>query len=38
MKKAYEKSAIKHSEEVEARAVACAKMDDTDCGGTPLTS
>jgi hypothetical protein len=38
MKKTYEKPAIKHSEEVEARAVACAKMDDADCGGTPLTS
>lgn len=38
MKKTYEKPAIKHTEQVEARAVACAKQDDSDCGGTPLTS
>jgi hypothetical protein len=38
MKKTYEKPAIKHSEKVEARAVACAKQDDNDCGGMPLTS
>jgi hypothetical protein len=38
MKKPYEKPAIRHTEQVEARAVACAKMDDTQCGGTPLTS
>lgn len=38
MKKTYEKPAIKHSEDVEARAVACAKTGDADCGGMPLTS
>ncbi len=38
MKKQYEKPAIKHTEAVEARAVACAKLDDTSCGGMPLTS
>lgn len=38
MKKTYEKPAIKHTEEIEARAVACLKMDDMSCGGQPLTS
>lgn len=38
MKKTYEKPVIKHTEEIEARAVACAKADDANCGGTPLTS
>jgi len=38
MKKTYEKPAIKHTEQVEARAVACMKADDTACGGSPLTS
>jgi hypothetical protein len=38
MKKTYEKPAIKHTEQVEARAVNCVKMDDTTCGGQPLTS
>lgn len=38
MKKTYEKPVIKHTEVIEARAVTCAKMNDSDCGGTPLTS
>jgi hypothetical protein len=38
MKKTYERPAIRHTEQVEARAVACAKLDDSSCGGTPLTS
>jgi hypothetical protein len=38
MKKTYEKPVIKHTEVIEARAVTCAKMNDADCGGTPLTS
>ncbi len=38
MKKTYQKPIIEHTEVIEARAVACAKTSDTDCGGTPLTS
>jgi hypothetical protein len=38
MKKAYEKPAIKHTEQVEARAVNCQKADDGACAGLPLTS
>lgn len=39
MKKSYEKPVIKHTEEIEARAVACVKTDNTSCGGgVPITS
>lgn len=39
MKKTYEKPAIIHTEKIEARAVSCAKADDT-CvqSGGPLSS
>lgn len=38
MKKSYEKPAIIHTEEIDARAVACAKQDTTACPGGPITS
>ena len=38
MKKTYEKPAIIHTEKLEARAIACAKADDTTCGGGPIQS
>ncbi len=37
MKKNYEKPAIVHTEEIEARAVQCSKTNTTDCAG-PITS
>jgi hypothetical protein len=37
MKKSYEKPAIVHTEEIEARAVACSKADTMACTG-PITS
>jgi len=38
MKKTYEKPAIVHSEKIEARAVTCAKAEDSSCGGGPIQS
>jgi len=38
MKKTYEKPAIIHAEEIEARAVRCAKLSTTACNGGPVTS
>ena len=38
MKKTYERPAIVHTEKLEARAVACAKADDTACGAGPIQS
>ena len=38
MKKTYEKPAIIHTEAIEARAVQCAKLNQTDCPGGPVTS
>jgi len=38
MKKNYEKPAIIHTEEIEARAVRCAKVTNADCPGGPVTS
>jgi hypothetical protein len=38
MKKTYEKPAIIHTEAIEARAVACVKLNQTDCPGGPVTS
>ena len=38
MKKTYEKPAIIHTEEIEARAVTCAKVDNTSCAAGPVTS
>ena len=38
MKKNYEKPAIIHSEDIEARAVACTKDNTTACPGGPITS
>ena len=38
MKKSYEKPIIAHTEKREARAIACAKADDTTCGGGPIQS
>ena len=38
MKKTYEKPAIIHTEEIEARAVTCAKVDNTSCPTGPVTS
>jgi len=38
MKKTYEKPAIIHTEEIEARAVTCAKATSGDCPGGPITS
>lgn len=38
MKKTYEKPAIVHTEEIEARAVQCAKATTMDCAGGPITS
>jgi hypothetical protein len=38
MKKTYEKPAIIHSEEIEARAVRCIKVDQNSCQAGPLTS
>lgn len=38
MKKTYEKPAIVHTEEIEARAVQCVKADSVVCSGGPITS
>ena len=38
MKKTYEKPAIIHTETIEARAIRCAKVDDSSCPGGPVTS
>lgn len=38
MKKTYERPAIVHTEKLEARAVACAKSDETSCGAGPISS
>lgn len=38
MKKNYEKPAIIHTETIEARAIRCAKLDDSACPGGPVTS
>ena len=38
MKKAYERPAIVHTEKLEARAVTCARQDDTTCGAGPIQS
>jgi hypothetical protein len=38
MKKNYEKPAIIHSEDIEARAVSCTKDNTNACPGGPITS
>jgi len=38
MKKNYEKPAIIHSEDIEARAVTCTKDNTNACPGGPITS
>jgi hypothetical protein len=38
MKKPYEKPRVVYSENMEARAVACAKADSTSCAAGPVTS
>jgi hypothetical protein len=38
MKKTYEKPEIIHTETIEARAILCAKLNDTSCPGGPVTS
>jgi hypothetical protein len=38
MKKNYERPAIIHTEKLEARAVMCAKADDSMCGSGPIQS
>jgi len=38
MKKTYEKPAIIHTEEIEARAVRCTKLTTLSCNGGPVTS
>jgi hypothetical protein len=38
MKKVYERPAIVHTEKLEARAVACAKATDAQCGAGPIQS
>lgn len=38
MKKTYEKPAIIHTEEIEARAVTCTKMSTMACPNGPITS
>lgn len=38
MKKTYERPMIVHTEKLEARAVACARVDDATCGGGPIQS
>jgi hypothetical protein len=38
MKKPYEKPRVVYSENMEARAVACAKVDSTSCASGPVTS
>ena len=38
MKKTYEKPVIIHAEQIEARAVACAKLSTLACNGGPVTS
>jgi len=38
MKKTYSKPAIIHTETIEARAIACQKLDDANCPGGPVTS
>lgn len=37
-KKPYVKPSVVHTEKIEARAVVCAKVDDTACTGGPLAS
>jgi hypothetical protein len=38
MKKTYETPAIIHTEKLEARAITCAKADDTACSAGPIQS
>lgn len=38
MKKNYERPEILHTEKLEARAIACAKADDANCGNGPIQS
>lgn len=38
MKKSYEKPAIIHTEEIEARAVRCSKTNNLACNNGPITS
>ena len=38
MKKNYDRLAVIHTEKLEARAVVCAKADDTTCGAGPIQS
>lgn len=38
MKKSYESPAVIHTEQLEARAVVCAKADDSTCGAGPIQS
>lgn len=38
MRKTYEKPAIIHTEEIEARAVTCSKADSMACPSGPVTS
>lgn len=38
MKKTYERPMIIHTEKLEARAVTCAKADDTACSAGPVQS
>ena len=38
MKKIYERPTILHTEKLEARAIACAKANDTVCGVGPIQS
>ena len=38
VKKPYAKPAIVHTEKLEARAINCAKADDTTCGAGPIQS
>jgi hypothetical protein len=38
MKKPYERPTILHTEKLEARAVVCAKQNDTVCGMGPIQS
>ena len=38
MKKQYEKPEVIHTEKLEARAVACAKANDEQCGSGPIQS
>lgn len=38
MKKSYERPAVIYTEKLEARAVVCAKADDSMCGAGPIQS